>query len=790
MLRGSNSTLLFPVFSQNRPWYLASRPYLSFLMCIKIANAIVRSHAPTADGCAAWQQLFKLRRSTRVVYFLRQVKNILADANKLSTLAPPLQAFLRAKETLHRIQEDVCSHYDNIFSQRSSTVDIGAGIVEDRRKQHELKRKQLGKKVGCPTCHRRGHDSQDYFVTNEAKREEILKRWPEVRDSLMKTVKDCLQHGKLLAPDQAAVVNVALPMYHDVDDAGDVLFAATDGALGGFVTSGFTGVQMPQRSRGCHMVLGNSLLPGTPLLLSYCLQNRSQCLVLRATLDVKEGVTLDMLDISGCKRLSWDTVRGALPNLGRVGRLRMRGGPLVRARSVAATHKLLAELGACTAAASLSLALRHDEGSLRHSVDQYLSAILSTAARDLKIEALDLDLEDEETGTEGAMALAAALTPHEQDMFIWSLCTLNLAGNQLCGVDKYGDGTYDASGIEALADALAFNTSLNTLDLCGNNIGPEGAKALAVALTPNAEGVFNTSLNTLNLRRNNIGPEGAKALAVALTPNVEGVFNTSLNTLTLYNNGIEDEGAKALAVALTPNAAGVFNTSLNTLDVCSNAIIGDAAQQLAEAVLKHPCIKEFSKIMMQDIKDDKVTKLDLSCAGIGVPGALVLSKLLVFNTSLNTLNLKYNEIGPEGAKALAVALTPNEEGVFNTSLNTLDLKLNNIGPEGAKALAVALTPNAEGVFNTSLNTLNLCGNHIGDEGAKALAVALTPNAEGVFNGRSRCAVCGAHPECGGGVQHVVAHTDLRSNNLGDGGKAAMREPLKKHPNAATFALSI
>ena len=31
-------------------------------------------------------------------------------------------------------------------------------------------------------------------------------------------------------------------------------------------------------------------------------------------------------------------------------------------------------------------------------------------------------------------------------------------------------------------------------------IGDEGAKALAVALTPNAEGVFNTSLNTLNLR--------------------------------------------------------------------------------------------------------------------------------------------------------------------------------------------------------------------------------------------------------------------------------------------------
>ncbi|KAK3268262.1 hypothetical protein CYMTET_23223 [Cymbomonas tetramitiformis] len=111
------------------------------------------------------------------------------------------------------LEEDVCSHYDNILSQQSSAVDNGAGIVDDRRKQQELKRKQLGKKVvrpvtgvdaipksalsptwqeGGPTCHRRGRDSKECFITNEAKREEYLKRRPEVRDSLMKKVKDCL----------------------------------------------------------------------------------------------------------------------------------------------------------------------------------------------------------------------------------------------------------------------------------------------------------------------------------------------------------------------------------------------------------------------------------------------------------------------------------------------------------------------------------------------------------------------------------------------------------------------
>ncbi|KAK3275075.1 hypothetical protein CYMTET_16777 [Cymbomonas tetramitiformis] len=555
--------------------------------------------------------------------------------------------------------------------------------------------------------------------------------------------------------------------------------------------------------------------------------------VLRATLDVKEGVTLDMLDISGCKRLSWDAVRGALPNMGRVGRLRMRGGPLVTARSVAATHKLLAELGACTAAASLSLALRHDEGSLRHSVDQYLSAILSTAARDLKIEALELDLEDEETGTEGAMALAAALTPHEQDMLIWSLRTLNLAGNQLCGVDDDGDGTYDASGIEALADALAFNTSLNTLnlacnnlcgiriigldedefnkimmrdikdgkvtelDLSGKGIGVPGARVLSKLL------VFNTSLSTLDLGSNNLcgldedgegtyDASGIKALAEALVFNgslntltiTDGVelpigalrkneiteldlsdkelrpedaiilgavlvsnkslntldlsynrlcgvdrfgdgtydasgikaladalaFNTSLNTLDLRRNNIGPEGAKALAVALTLNVEGVFNTSLNSITITDGVELPIGA-----------------------LRRNEITELDLSDKLLGPENAIILGAVLVFNGSLNTLVLRNNDIGPEGAKALAVALTPNAEGVFNTSLNTLNLRWNYIGDEGAKALAVALTPNAEGVFNTSLNTLDLRVNKIGPEGAKALAAALTPNEQGVFN---------------------------------------------------------
>ncbi|KAK3282617.1 hypothetical protein CYMTET_9653 [Cymbomonas tetramitiformis] len=439
-----------------------------------------------------------------------------------------------------------------------------------------------------------------------------------------------------------------------------------------------------------------------------------------------------------------------------------------------------------------------------------------------------LDLSGNEIGSEGAKALAVALTPNAEGVFNTSLNELYLNCNEI-----------GPEGAKVLAVALTpnakgvFNTSLNALDLSNNEIGPEGAKALAVVLTPNAEGVFNTSLNTLDLGRNRIGDDGAKALAVALTPNAEGVFNTSLNALNLRHNEIRDEGAKALAVALTPNAEGVFNTSLNTLDLMVNEIGPEGAKALAIALtpnaegvfntslntlyLNYNNIgPEGAKALAvaltpnaEGVVNGSLNTLDVSWNNIGPEGAKALAVALtpnaegVFNTSLNTLHLGRNTIGVEGAKALAVALTPNEQGVFNGSLNSLNLYWNDIGPEGAKALAVALTPNEKGVFNTSLNTLHLSRTGIGPEGAKALAVALTPNAEGVFNTslnklnlygnqigpEGAEALAGALTPNAGGLFNTSMHTlELSWNNILD--KTALREAVRKHPNAATCKLIV
>ena len=62
------------------------------------------------------------------------------------------------------------------------------------------------------------------------------------------------------------------------------------------------------------------------------------------------------------------------------------------------------------------------------------------------------------------------------------LLQLDLASNELCGLNWEGKGTYTAEGIKALADAVAVNASLTSLDLRGNRLGDEGWCAVFDAL--------------------------------------------------------------------------------------------------------------------------------------------------------------------------------------------------------------------------------------------------------------------------------------------------------------------
>ena len=110
-----------------------------------------------------------------------------------------------------------------------------------------------------------------------------------------------------------------------------------------------------------------------------------------------------------------------------------------------------------------------------------------------------------------------------------------------------------------------------------------------------------------------------------------------------------------------------------------------------------------------------LTSLNLRFNSIDVKGASSLSEALRVNTSLTSLRLGENSIGSEGANFLSEALRAN------TSLTSLDLGQNFICAEGANFLSEALR------VNTSLTSLDLAGNSIHAEGAHSLSEVLKVN---------------------------------------------------------------
>eukprot|EP00900_Chrysochromulina_parva_P017239 jgi/Chrpa1/25516/Chrysochromulina_OHIO_Genome00026415-RA len=75
-----------------------------------------------------------------------------------------------------------------------------------------------------------------------------------------------------------------------------------------------------------------------------------------------------------------------------------------------------------------------------------------------------------------AILLASDLS---QAVVTGALTQLDLSGNQLCGVRGYGQGTFTAEGITAIADALRVNGALTVTNLLGNQLDAESAKMLA-----------------------------------------------------------------------------------------------------------------------------------------------------------------------------------------------------------------------------------------------------------------------------------------------------------------------
>lgn len=197
----------------------------------------------------------------------------------------------------------------------------------------------------------------------------------------------------------------------------------------------------------------------------------------------------------------------------------------------------------------------------------------------------------------------------------------------------------------------------STYDISSKGLSPDYVDQLLTHL-------FQNNYSVLQLSRNNFQAVGATKIAQCIP-------DLNIVELDLSNNDIKDEGAKAIAMALVN-----VKTVLRVVKLGFNNITKDGCFALVGALLQNPL------------------------------------------NHVNELNLRYNCVGVEGARAVSVLLAnPNN----CSHLHTVDLTGNKILDSGLCYLS-----NAIGV-NKTLKNLILWGNEITDAGMGPLCENLKKN---------------------------------------------------------------
>eukprot|EP00935_MAST-01C_sp_MAST-1C-sp1_P001876 g1876.t1 len=248
----------------------------------------------------------------------------------------------------------------------------------------------------------------------------------------------------------------------------------------------------------------------------------------------------------------------------------------------------------------------------------------------------ELNLSNEELGAGDAILIANDIRDTA------ALTSLNVSDNELCGIGKHGRGTFNPSGIAALADLIKKNGALKSLDISSISLGevvlpkgwtekereekllpgkPVGVLALADAMKSNR------ALEELSMAGNGLlTKETGKILADMLS------YNSGLKALNISGSwkGLEPslrDGpgfAKELAVGIAANK------KLLSLDISDNAICGIqedgkndflGAKALADGISTHEAL---TKVNMRNNYDNT--------------GADALALALSLNTTLTQLH--------------------------------------------------------------------------------------------------------------------------------------------------------
>lgn len=193
--------------------------------------------------------------------------------------------------------------------------------------------------------------------------------------------------------------------------------------------------------------------------------------------------------------------------------------------------------------------------------------------------------------------------------------------------------------------------------------------------------------------------------------------------VSLFNEEINDDDMTDLVDALSQN------TQVTSLQLLSNHVSDNGSKCVANISTLQSLLLENNRVGPAGAEalanNNALRLLNLANNNIGDLGA----NYFEHNTTLKSLFLQNNEIGSVGSQSLArnksiryLNLSCNEAGNLgakaladNTTLSFLSLWSNKVGDYGAECLSK----------NMILRSLNLGSNEIGDKGAQALAASTT-----------------------------------------------------------------
>jgi Ran GTPase-activating protein (RanGAP) involved in mRNA processing and transport len=221
------------------------------------------------------------------------------------------------------------------------------------------------------------------------------------------------------------------------------------------------------------------------------------------------------------------------------------------------------------------------------------------------------------------------LSRHALDgLFMFTYFTSALMANSRLQTLCLSKNHFTADQVATLATALEGNLALLTLVLEDNALGPDSAFEVARILR-------RSSLKTLNLAGNRILDDGAKAIADVLPS------NSTLTSLNLEYNDITSVGIESVSQAL------MQNVSLQELSLASNDLRFGGMEHLADALAVNQALIKLDLDSTLIVEDD----IDLLVKVLRSP-----------NSKVMTISIDGNGFAPHSVEMLEDAVRRRRQG--------------------------------------------------------------------------------------------------------------------------------